>query len=199
MKLLRAVGVLGGLCASGALAQEVPPSEPVVSEVPKPSEQKEGFRFQFGAQLGYALGFDIEGGDNGGPGARVQLLARVNDYLAMGPEAAFYLGAGSMTYITPNGPPYGGESARTEKGALVVLSGVLRLGLDRGPLRPSVVMGPALMGAKSDGGLGYFLGLEVGIAPGKVPVVLDGRYYKPLNGSATGYPHYYSLGLGTRF
>jgi hypothetical protein len=159
---------------------------------------KEGIQTQVGVQLGYAFVQDAEGGEPDGPGVRLQLLARFNDYFAIGPEAAYYHGAGSGTRVTQN--PEGGETTDdANNGALLVLSGALRLGPDTGFLRPCFLLGPALAATESDGVLGGFVGMEVGIAPWRLPVVLDARYYLPLTGSESGYPRHLSVGLGTRF
>lgn len=91
--------------------------------------------------------------------------------------------AGSRTVATPR--TGGGENSKTTRGTLFQLTAVARLGLDRGVFRPAAVAGPALSLAQSDIDTYYFLGFEPGIAPGRLPVVLDARDYRLLAGQST--------------
>lgn len=196
MQRFRAVAVVTWLSTGGALAQEARPDAPAPSETPKQAESKTGLRPQVGVQLGYAIGNDIEGGENKGFGARLQLLARFNDFFAVGPEVALYTGAGGMTYIRPS--PGGGEDSESTSALLVQFMGVARIGYDNGVFRPAFVVGPALAVAEGSTTPCVFLGAEFGFAPGRFPIVFDARYYKPLTG-ASGNPNYLTFGLGTRF
>lgn len=185
MQLFRAVAVVTWLSAGGALAQEAP------------AAANDGFQWDVGLQLGYALANDIEGGEHEGIGGRLQLLARFSDYFAVGPELAAYTGAGSQSVIIQR--PGGGEDKSSSSGFLLQVMAVARLGYDKGFFRPAVVVGPALTAARRRGDVCVFLGLEAAIAPGRLPVVFDVRYFKALTGSETGYPNYLTFGLGTRF
>ncbi|MFP2926795.1 outer membrane beta-barrel protein [Pyxidicoccus sp. 3LG] len=177
------------LSAGGALAQEA---------TPKTSTSESSIQPQLGLQLGYANGEDIEGGEHGGFGGRVQLLARFNRFIAVGPEVAYYLNAGSQSIITQ--APGGGENSTTVNEGLLQLAGVLRLGFDDGPVRPSLLAGPALGIATSRTDVFYYLGMEMAfMVTEKLPLAIDARVYRPLTGSESGYPNYLSIGLGTRF
>ncbi|MFP2926791.1 hypothetical protein ACLESO_16645 [Pyxidicoccus sp. 3LG] len=187
------VAVLLCLSAGGALAQEAAPS---ADEASRESRLMGGIRPELGLQLSYAFTNDIEGGEHSGPGVRAQLLARFNPYIAAGPELAFYLGAGSeriVRYDSSHGHTYS-----TSKGPLIQLAGVLRVGFDRGPVRPALLLGPAAAVGSSSADLFYFLGGQLTFMLGRLPLSIDARTYRPVTGSATGYPNSKSLGLGTR-
>ncbi|WP_163999562.1 hypothetical protein [Pyxidicoccus caerfyrddinensis] len=157
---------------------------------------REGIRPELGLQLSYAFTNDIEGGEHSGPGARVQLLARFNSYIAAGPELAFYLDAGSERIVRFD--PSHGDTYSTSKGPLLQLAGVLRVGFDKGVIRPAFLVGPAAAMGSSSTDLFYFLGAQLTFMLGRVPLSLDARIYRPVTGSLTGYPNSQSLGLGTR-
>jgi len=178
---------MGWLCASGALAQEAPPSEPAAGEAPERAAAQEGVRLQLGAQLAYGFGEYVEGLE--GLGVRLQGLLRFNDYFATGVEVGLFFGAGSRT----------GVDELSISQVLPVFTVPVRVGLDRGVFRPALVLGPVAMANEGRDGLGFFAGLELGIAPGRIPVVFDARYYKRLSDSSVNYPVSVSLGLGTRF
>lgn len=175
-------GIAVWLSAAGALAQEAEPGS--------------GITPQLGLQLGYANGDDIEGGEHGGPGARVQLLARFNRFVAAGAEGAYFLKAGSQTRVSPR--PGGGEDTESISGGLMLLSGVLRLGFDDKAVRPNFLAGLTLGNAGGRTDTFYFLGGELAFMVSRFPLVVDVRYLAPLSGSVTGYPNYLTLGLGTR-
>ncbi|MCP3137287.1 hypothetical protein [Pyxidicoccus xibeiensis] len=175
-------GIAVWLLASGALAQEGEPGSGIIT--------------QLGLQLGYANGENIEGGEHGGPGARVQLLARFNRFVAAGPEVAYFLKAGSQTRVSQ--APSGGENTESIPGGLMLLSGVLRLGFDDTAVRPNFLAGLALGNAGGEADTFYFLGGELAFMVNQFPLVVDVRYLGPLTGSSTGYPNYLTFGLGTR-
>jgi hypothetical protein len=148
---------------------------------------------QFGAQLLFGIGDDVEGSQ--GLGARLQGLLRFNDYFAAGVEVSLFLGAGSSTTYSPGG----GDDSSSSPALLPVFSMPLRIGVDRGELRPALVLAPVAMAHEFDGGIGFAAGVELAFPTGRVPVVFDARYYKRLSGSSGDYPIQLSLGLGTRF
>jgi hypothetical protein len=75
----------------------------------------------------------------------------------------------------------------------------VRLGLDRGPFRPALVLGPVGMASGDNGGIGLVAGVELGFGSEGIPVIFDVRYYKRATDSSSGYPLNFSLGAGTRF
>jgi hypothetical protein len=170
--------------AGGALAQEAP------------SPNREFPRYELGLQVGYGQGFnESEDFTAGGPGVRVQLLARLGRYLALGPETAFYLHAGSQVHIGPE------EQASFTYRPLFTAGVVARAGVEWGRVRPSLLAGLGwYKGAISN--LGYALGAEVEVRlVDWLRLVLDARYHDNVhNFSFEGDPHhnYKTLGLGAR-
>lgn len=180
MQLFRAVAVVTWLSASGAVAQETLAST------------NDGFRWEAGLQLGYAFANEAAGGEHEGIGGRLQLLARFNDYFAVGTELAAYTGAGAHNVDRS------GEYYESVGGLLVQVTTLARLGYDRGILRHAVVAGPAVSTSKEHSGVFTFLGLETTLELSRFPVVFDVRYFKPLTDSREGNPNYLTFGLGTR-
>ena len=94
------------------------------SEAPAQPTPKKAERLELGLHAGYAWGTDDEAIVHGGPGARLQLLARLGPHLALGPEVALYARAGSRVQIGM------GEVPRLHNEALFQLGGVVRAGLN---------------------------------------------------------------------
>jgi hypothetical protein len=145
---------------------------------------------ELGLQAGYAWGTDDEAIVHGGVGARLHLLARLNPYLALGPEVALYAHAGSRVSIGA------GEVARFHNEALFQLGGVVRAGLDLGRVRPALVGGLAWYRAESSR-LGFSVGVELELRlVDWLPLVVDARYHDDFEDRPNNY--FRTLGLGTR-
>lgn len=175
---MRAFFVVLGLLAGDALAQE--PSPPV-SEVASR---------ELGLQVGYALNYDDnEDYGMGGMGLRVQWLERLGSYFSLGPEAAWYMHAGSSLYVQL--PDH--DFIVTDR-PLFQLGAVGRLGRNQGIVRPAVLMGLGWYKGRSSH-LGYSAGVEVAVQTlDGLLLALDARYHNDGDDDA----HYRMLGLGLR-
>jgi hypothetical protein len=134
---------------------------------------------EFGVQVGYARELNAEDA-TGGLGARLHLLARLGSSLAVGPELAWY----------PI-PSVGRQ--------FLQLGGLVRAGVDLGPVRPSALLGLAASSSRNLGFLAYSVGAEVEARPVRQlpPLALEVRYHDNLQRLGAD-PRFLTLGLGTR-
>jgi hypothetical protein len=182
---MRALSVLLWLSAGRALAQEETVSPPASSEA-----STHDARMALGLQAGYAWGTDDEAIVHGGGGARLQLLARLDSYLSLGPEVALYAHAGSWTQIAS------GEVAILHNESLFQLGCVVRAGVDLDRVHPAFVGGLAWYRAGKSR-IGFSVGVEVEVhLVDWLALVVDARFhdfdFDPTNNS------FRTLGLGTR-
>ncbi len=190
MERVRALSVLIWLTAGRALAQEGPVSPPATHEAPPQPGSGTDAHLELGLHAGYAWGTDDEAIVHDGVGARLQLLARLGPYLALGPELALYSHAGSRIQIEQ------GEVAHLRNEALLQLGGVVRAGLPLGPVRPALVGGLAWYRAENSR-VGFSVGAEVELRlVDWLPLVVDARYHDDFEDRANNY--FRTVGLGTR-
>jgi len=183
---MRALSVLLWLFAGTALAQEEAVSPPVSSEA-----STQDARMELGLQAGYAWGTDNEAIVHDGGGARLQLLARLGSYVALGPEVALYAHAGSRIQIDA------GEVGHLKNEALFQLGGVVRLVAYVGRVSPAFVGGLAWYRAE-DSRIGFSVGVEVGLNfVDWLPLVVDARYHDDFDIDQAN-NNFRTLGLGTR-
>ena len=190
MGLMRALSVLLWLAAGRVLAQEGTVSPPASNEAPTQPRSMKDARMELGLQAGYAWGRDNESIIHGGLGVRLHLLARLNPYIAVGPELALYAHAGSRLHIGM------GEVPSLYNEALFQLGGVVRAGLELGRVRPALVGGIAYYAAESSR-MGFSAGVEVELRlMDWLFLVADARHHDDLGVESA--PYFRTLGLGTR-
>ena len=108
--------------------------------------------------MGYTLRYD----DNedygvGGMGLRLQWFELFGPYLALGPEAALYVHAGSTGHVDSST-----HHPTVKYRPLFQLGGVGRLGTTRGRVRPAILMGLGWYKGRFSH-LGYSVGAEVDV------------------------------------
>jgi hypothetical protein len=146
---------------------------------------------ELGLQAGYAWGTDDEAIVHEGGGARLQLLVRLNPYVALGPEVALYAHAGSRIQIGA------GEVGHLENEALFQLGGVVRLLAYRGRVSPAFVGGLAWYRAEVSR-IGFSVGVELGLhLLDWLPLVVDARYHDDFDVDQSN-NNFRTLGVGTR-
>ena len=146
----------------------------LVVEPQEGPEGAQGLALDLALKLGGAWRVDanrLEGHESG-PGAQLQLLARLGPYFAVGPEAAYY----AFTDLAPGTFP--GIDQRQRQ--LLQLGAVTRLGVQLGRLRPALLVGGALYQPNEDFLLGYSVGAELELIPGLggLALTLDTRVHR---------------------
>ncbi len=204
-----ACGLVGGLiggaigAASGALVGLLVPRWSTVYEKEEQGAlslrmEEPGWLSAVGpiGELNLKLGYARDMGTarpTQGWGGRLQLLALIGPYLALGPELAWYPNVGSERTVLPGGQVF------DENRSLTQFGGVARVGVEVGPTRTALLAGLGLNENRS-GSAGASVGgeVEVQLSESLPPLAFDVRYHFNIDDSSFN-PNYLTFGAGSRF